>query len=238
MKPSGVLLPLLALGTLVLSAEAAPCRPDNTNTTVTVKSKKFYCTESLDSLGCNIGKVVLKVDVESSCRSSRSVDLLCDADLELTMRSVGKVPDSVSGRQRIGLDHGRASEKIVMTWRELGQGPLEVDVAAAECRIDDGSVLPAPEAEMKEEGQTTPEAVPEAARKPVSKPAEERAELPEQPAGKALPEPGTAQHSVPSETSGKAYELELLREQNRARELEIRALELKLRLKEMEQNEK
>jgi hypothetical protein len=232
MKPSGALLPLLALGALVLSAEAAPCRPDNTNTTVTVKSKKFYCTESLDSLGCNIGKVVLKVDVESSCRSSRSVDLLCDADLKLTTRSVGKVPDSVSGRQRIGLDHGRASEKIVMTWRELGQGPLEVDVAAAECRIDDGNVHQAPEAEMKEAAEVTPETVPEAAGKQVIEPAAQPASRPT-----AAPAPSQQQKLHP-EMTHEAYQLQLLREQNRARELEIRALELKLRLKEMEQNEK
>jgi hypothetical protein len=219
MKPSGVLLPLLALG--MLSAEAAPCRPDNTNTTVTVKSKKFYCSESLDSLGCNIGKVVLKVDVQSSCRNSRSVDLRCDADLEISTHGVEKLPDSVSARERIELDRGRASKKIIIPWRELGRGALEVDVVAAECRVAER----APAVTEPEEGpQAVREQTPETAEPAAA--AEPQAQ-PEKEVQPATPEP-----------SGKAGELELLKEQNRARELEIRALELKIKLKEMEQKEK
>jgi hypothetical protein len=228
MKPSGVLLPLLALGTLVLSAEAAPCRPDHTNTTVTVTSKKFYCTESLDSMGCNIGKVILKVDVESSCRSSRSIDLLCDADLELTTHGVDKLPDTVSGRQSIGLDHGRASKTIIIPWRELGRGPLEIDVAAAECRI-----AGAPEMEMEEETETAPPAVPETPQQEVDEP-----EAQPGPRPAAAPTPRHERQEMHPEMTREAYELQMLKEQNRARELEIRALELKLKLKEMEQNDK
>lgn len=228
MKRSAALLPLLTLGTLMLSAEAASCRPDNSNTTVTIKSKKFYCSESLDSRGCNIGHVLLKLDVESSCRSSRSVDLLCSADLEITTHSVEKLPERLTTRKRIDLDHGRASEKLLLPWRELGNAALEIGIIGAECRVDDGTVPPAPEAEREEEAETAPAALPEPADEEVSGPKTQPAPRPAE----------TPRQEMHPEMTREAYELQLLKEQNRAKELEIKTLELRIKLKEMEQEGK
>lgn len=231
-----LLLPLLA-GSLCFSVQAKSCQPDNTNTSITVKSKKFYCTESLDSSGCNAGRSSVRVVIDSSCKEPSEIDLTCTAHYDLkTRKYMDGTQRSVTVTERFELEDGYAKEKVYFTLNSLTDPILKAKISDVSCRIEDGTGYEAPAA-ASEETQMPQAEVKHA--KPVHTqiapvepapaylPQPETKELVITPAPKPAPQPSAVQ-------SDKQLDLEILKEQNRARELDIKALELKIKLKEME----
>jgi hypothetical protein len=227
-------LPVVA-GSIFYSLQAAPCTPDASNSVVTAKSKKFYCTESLDTSGCNAGRNSVKFEIESNCKRNVSVDLQCTVDYWLKTRKFTKgTKSSVTVTKRVQLENGEAEGKVYMELSSLTDPMMKVKITNATCQIV-GNEIPA---------VTTPTVEPAAA--PV-KAAAPKPTAPAQPAAPSiLPQPEVKELFItpapqkpepaaqPVEKSGKAMDLEILKEQNRAKELEIEALKLQIKLKEME----
>ena len=227
-----LLLPLLA-GTLSFSAEAADCRPDNTNTTITAKSKKFYCTESLDSSGCNAGRTSVSLTIDSSCKAEATIDVICTALFDMKTRKFAEgTQRTVSATERYTLKNGHAEEKLYMTLNSLVDPIFKINVAEVSCEIVE-TAMPA----MNPHPALKPEPMPAAMPKPAPAPAPAPSAAPE-PQTKEIvitpaPKPDTAAEDA-REREKKLLELEIIKEQNRARELDIKAMELKIKLKEME----
>ena len=228
-----LLLPIIAGG---IFGTAQACQPDNTNTTVSIKSNKIYCTESLDSSGCNAQRNVLKIDVSSSCRQAETVEITCMADYTLRTR---KYPEGkelqLSSTESVALEEGHGDAKFYLTINSLTDPILNTDVVSLDCRVAGTEPAPVP---LRSE---TPAVAPVEPMAPVApmQPAE-----PVAAPASILPKPETREiiiQSAPAAApkaaevkSDKALDLEILKEQNRARELDIKALELKIKLKEME----
>ncbi len=229
-----LLLPLLAGGMFLIS-QAQECRPDNANTAVTAKSKKFYCTESLDSSGCNAGRSALKLEIDSSCTTAKSIEVICSARFKMKTRKYTEGTEKVvTVAETVELENGKAEEKVYMTLNSLTDPMMNVKITETLCRVNAADVRSAPAPLLPPE---VPEVAPVEA---VEAPAELQSILP-QPEEKGLvitPQPAPqvqmAQPQPSDAQNGKHLDLEILKEQNRARELEIRALELKIKLKEME----
>ena len=225
-----LLLPLLA-GTLSFSAEAADCRPDNTNTTITAKSKKFYCTESLDSSGCNAGRTSVSLTIDSSCKAEATIDVICTALFDMKTRKFAEgTQRTVSATERYTLKNGHAEEKLYMTLNSLVDPIFKINVAEVSCEIVE-TAMPA----MNPHPALKPEPMPAAMPKPAPAPAPSAAPEPQtkEIVITPAPKPDTAAEDA-REREKKLLELEIIKEQNRARELDIKAMELKIRLKEME----
>lgn len=227
-----LLLPVIA-GGIFATSQAQSCVPDNTNTTISVKSKKIRCSESLDSSGCNVQRNTVKIEVESSCKAEESVDVTCTAAYNLI---TGKFPEGterkVTTTERVELENGEGDAKLYFTINSLTDPIRKSSVTGVECRVAGSEPL------MPE----IPAAAPVEPMAPV-KPMEPM--KPAQPAAapSLLPQPETREIVIQSAPqapkaaeakSDKALDLEILKEQNRARELDIKALELKIKLKEME----
>ncbi|MDX1295149.1 MAG: hypothetical protein R3302_02710 [Sulfurimonadaceae bacterium] len=227
-------LPLMA-GSLFLTLNASSCTPDASNSTVTAKSKKFYCTESLDSSGCNAGRNSVKFEIESSCKQNVYVDLECTSDYWLKTRKYtdGK-KSSATVRERVLLENGEAEGKVYMSLSNLTDPMMKIKITNTSCQIvsADTPVV------------TTPAVAPVAA--PI-KAVTPKPTAPAQPAAPSiLPQPEVKELVItpapkkpepaakPEAKSGKEMDLEILKEQNRAKELEIEALKLQIKLKEME----
>lgn len=225
-----LLLPLLA-GTLSFSAEAADCRPDNTNTTITAKSKKFYCTESLDSSGCNAGRTSVSLTIDSSCKAEATIDVICTALFDMKTRKFAEgTQRTVSATERYTLKNGHAEEKLYMTLNSLVDPIFKINVAEVSCEIVE-TAMPA----MNPHPALKPEPMPAAMPKPAPAPAPSAAPEPQtkEIVITPAPKPDTAAEDA-REREKKLLELEIIKEQNRARELDIKAMELKIKLKEME----
>ncbi len=229
-------LPLIA-GGLCMGVQAGECRPDASNTTFTVASKKFYCQESLDTSGCNAGRAAVRIVADSSCNTSAELDIVCSARFALETR---KMPDgterSVMTEETITLRDGHAEEKIYFSLNSLTDPMSKIDIVDVTCAAAGAPTVAAP--------QTAPVAA------PVPVPAPQYA-VPAAPAPQAAPavvpqpvqpvaQPVAAPVAQPvqpapaDDLAEKRLDLEILKEQNRARELDLKALELKIKLKEME----
>lgn len=207
----------LALG-LTLAAQAQECPVD-----LNVESAKFRCSESLDSSGCNAGRVTLRVRAASACKDLEAVEVTCESRLQI--RSRGNAEGTtrlLSQTEILALEDGHADAKIFMTLNSLIDPMYDIKIVESSCRT-----ASAPRAENVSEPEKAPmpeplmQSVPKAPQAPVR----EIVIVPE-------PKPEPVVEAAPK--SAHDEELELLREQNRAKELEIKALELKIKLKEME----
>ncbi len=235
MKLPRLLLLPLTLG-LISAAASAACRPDASNTHIAVSGKKFYCTEGFDSEGCNIGRVRLNVEVDSTCRQNAAVMLECNADLDISTRSVDHLEYSLSERHEVVLKKGKADTTLYLDWRDFGYPAMDIDVTTAECHIAGAPAAAEPAEAEAETVEPEPAPQPEAPASQPVKPAPKPAAAPA-PRPAVAPAPKPQQKELQPEMTQEQYELEKLREENRARELDIKALELKIKLKEMEQQE-
>lgn len=196
--------PKLLLFVLCLSLPlmAETCQPDCRNTSINIDSKKFYCTESLTTKGCNVGKVELLLDIDTQCREAEKIDITCSTDLQMKTRESGeKFLQTLIDTKPFTLEDGKNRSKFFMSWSRLNDAARDIEVKHAVCYIA-GKKPPAPDTRTK--------VAPPPSKQPRMQPAS----------------------NVSS--SQETYELELLKEQNRAKELEIKKLELQIKLKELE----
>jgi hypothetical protein len=168
---------------------SAECQVTPYNTTFKATDIKEYCTESLDTFGCNAGRISMTLQGNSECRENQEINAACSIALWMkTRRHPRGIGETLHTNTAVTFTDGMAeAAKEYVSWSRLVDPVSDLQVLSVNC-----SVEPSKETAHSED---------------------------------AAEEDDAALHR---------YELEMLKEQNRAKELEIEALKLKIKLKALE----
>ncbi len=201
-RPPILWISLLASVTL-WNAEASECRITPHNTTFKVTETKEYCTESLDTYGCNAGRISMMIQGSSECRNNQDVNATCSIALWIkTKRHPKGIGETLHMATMHSFIDGTAeAAKEYVSWSRLVDPVRDLEVLSVKCSV--GS------SEKRDDSDDTPDTV-----------------------TPTIDDTGDAQES--ESAARRTHELEMLKEQNRAKELEIEALKLKIKLKELE----